>query len=151
VPASPVPAAAPLLPPEIELERLALEGGSLRLKRAVMGVSALAMAAVFVTLFVLSSSSEDKVREAALLREAAAVLKAAAAEREATAQERESTPADSDETESESELPVPPRSPRERGRGVPRGAAAMVMDSDESQSVEGSGRTGAIEGARQRL
>lgn len=143
-------AAAPLVPPEIELERLALESGSLRLKRAVMGVSALAMTAVFVTLFALSSNSEDKVREAALLREAAAVLKAAA-ERETTAQERESAPSDLDADEAESEPPPRQSRPRERARGVPRGAAAMIMDTDESQSVEGSGRAGALEGARQRL
>jgi len=79
--------ADPLVPPDIDLEGLSLESGSLRLKRAVMAVSALAMTATFVTLFSISSASQDKVREAARQREAAAALKARAPEREPAAPE----------------------------------------------------------------
>lgn len=128
----------PLVPPDLDLERLSLEGGSLRVKRAVMAVSALAMTAIFVTLFSISATSEDRVREAARQREAAAAVKINAPER-ATA------------PDPSNDGPVEERPSRQRRRGVPRGAAAMVMDVDEGQSADKGGRAGASEAARQRL
>ncbi len=135
---------APLVPPDIELEHLMQESGSLRVKRAVMAVSALAMTGVFVVLFSISANSEDKVREAARQREAAEAVKVKATQRESAGPESAS-----DETEEET--PVRRRTPRERARGVPSQAAAMVMDSDELPSAETGSRVGASEEARQRL
>jgi len=99
--------ADPLVPPDIDLEGLSLESGSLRLKRAVMAVSALAMTAAFVTLFSISSTNKDKVREAARQREAAAAVKARAPEREPTAPEPASD-------ESENDPPAARDEPSER-------------------------------------
>lgn len=140
-----------LVPPEIELDQLSTEGGSLRLKRAVMAVSALAMTAVFVTLFSISSTSEDKVREAARQREAAAAMKAKSPARETSAPARETTAPESTKEDAEDEPPARRRAPRDRAGGLPKAAAAMVIDADERGATGNGAPARTTDEARQRL
>jgi hypothetical protein len=137
-------AAQPLVPPDIDLERLTLETGSLRTKRAVMGVSALAMTGLFVTLFAISSTSDDKARAADTQLEAPVRVKARAPERTAA-------PASEAPAEESEEEPPPRQRARDRARGVPREAAAMMMSPDEPQPAAGRSRMGATDDTRQRL